>query len=235
MITEKIDKLFNEYNNAIKQLDKSEESLLKQFSQSVVEKKILELKQDIKHKFLNEGKKLLDEVSQMYYKILIENEKDKYPLRYSDDINKKLLGEMIYKRAFDFVKNTKNKDAWLKEIILAAETNETDYLNSLIEIIDSEKPSDAEILQLNEADRYIYDNFNSIKEQIRDKYKMADRINDLQLLKIHEKELKGFDKFVQDEQKFYMPPRIAGQKTQEEMNEIFSQNENPIAAFEYTK
>ncbi len=87
----------------------------------------------------------------------------KYPLRAENDINKKILAESIYQRAFNFLAATKDLNKIEAEVNYAMQVDDN-YFSSLMDIIEAKKESDSV-------------KFSQLDQKELDFYKRLDDIN----------------------------------------------------------
>lgn len=113
----------------------------------------------------------------------------KYPLRYSVLSSEKTLGELMRTNAFNFLNAAKNRDAILNEIDTARQTEQTDYFNSLIEIIELNRPNEIELSRLDKKEQDFYKAVETRRKDFETKNNITDSNKELEILKLFKSEL----------------------------------------------
>lgn len=99
----------------------------------------------------------------------------KYPLRAENDINKKILAENIYQRAFNFLSATKDLNNIEAEIKHAFQVDEN-YFSSLVDILEAKKESDP--LKFSQLDQQQIDFYKRL-DDIKNKFAVKTKLNEV--------------------------------------------------------
>ena len=153
--TQRIDSLFNRFNNIFDE-QMMEESKLKEFVPEVRQKRIIEWRQK---KMDVIGKEALELHASLKSELISGLKKIpslKYPLRFGNTTSDKQLGETIRSNAFAFINSTKDLASIKNEIQFSFDTGTTDYFSSLIDVINSRRPDQIGLSRLPKEERDFY-------------------------------------------------------------------------------
>ena len=163
---QKIDSLFNTFNNIFDE-QKIEESKLKEFVPEVVKEKIGKWKAGkidaIRKDVSNLRIELKSELNVRTKKIPLL----KYPLRNSISDQQKIIGELQRQNAFTFINSAKDRSSIKNEVQFAFDSGSIDYFNSLIDGISLKRPNQVELSTATKEEREFYNYIDKIQKQFQ--------------------------------------------------------------------
>ena len=216
----KIDRLISNYNQiAIDEIEQKK-NLQDRYNEAISIEKLHKWRAEKVNSISSEVKYLLDGINSRLNDSIKKTVSVKYPLRYSVLSSDRTLGELMRTNAFQFINLAKDKNLIVNEIDLAIQTEQIDYANNLIEIIELNKPNEIELSRASKEDREFYQTVENRKAKFEDQHKLSELKALVSELKIERTELEYLLKTIENEDPFIITLRQAKKLSQSEIEKL---------------
>ena len=202
-----IDKLVENYNQLSEKEIEKKNSFSPDYTSEYIAEEVKKWRVEKNNSFRVEAAGILGTIDTRLKKLNMEIPKAKYPLRFSVSDNEKILGEMKYQRAADYLKSVKDFKKIFNEIDSAIPIDDKDYVSSLLNILESTKPNENELSKLSSDEQKFYRNIEKTKNEYENKLQITDVSETIRSLSLHKKEIEGFLKALDEEVPFFITPR----------------------------
>lgn len=201
-----IDKLTEDFN----QLNSEEINQRNKYSEykpEAVDGKVKSWRIEKSNEIISRAKGLSRDIEKQVNVELVKPLKIKYPLRSSVSTSEKTLGEMQRANAFEFLKSVENKNAIVKEINISLSNNDLDYANTLIDLIETNKPDQVKLSSEPKEKQDFYRTVTSIKSEFEGKYKLTESNSMLSELSKNKNEVDFIIQAIEENDSLIILPR----------------------------
>ena len=183
----RINTLVSDYNQIANDSITEKEKFQARYNDSITNEKLSEWKDGKTKAILSRLKSISGDIDAEITKESKKIPVAKFPFRFSIIESKKNLGELMRGNAFQFINLAKDKNSILNEIDSAFQTEQIDYSNNLIEMIELNKPNQIELSRVSKEDREFYQKVENLKKDFELKQGLTDTnklLEKLDLLKM---------------------------------------------------
>lgn len=207
-----IEKIVTDYNKIV--IDEQEQlRKLSDYNEEVRSVKLKLWKQEKTNAALNSVNDLISKTESEIKEAATKQLAKKYPLRYSSLNLEMNTGELQRINAFNFYNSVKNLALVKQEIENSITTNQTDYFNSLLDIIEANRPNEIELSKADKPTRDFYNFINSLRLQ-------SDNDSKVKELRTALNELRYIVDAINSGDSFLILPRTIKQMKQNEINQV---------------
>lgn len=186
-VLNQIDKSIADYNEIAIDEVKEKEKFQARYNETISTEKLSKWRDEKVKTILFKLKNISSDVDSETTKEAKKIPAVKFPLRYSAISSDKSLGEVVRGNAFQFINLAKDKNSILNEIDSAFQTEQTDYGNNLIDLIELNKPNQIELSRASKEDREFYQAIENRKNDFELKHSLTNSnelLGKLELLKL---------------------------------------------------
>ena len=186
-VLRQINTLVSDYNQIASDEITEKEKFQARYNDSITNEKLSEWKDGKTKAILSRLKSISGDIDAEITKESKKIPVAKFPFRFSIIESKKNLGELMRGNAFQFINLAKDKNSILNEIDSAFQTEQTDYGNNLIDLIELNKPNQIELSRASKEDREFYQAIENRKNDFELKHSLTNSnelLGKLELLKL---------------------------------------------------
>jgi len=220
LIQSKIDKLIENFNSLPSEENKKRNSFSADYSSEYIQKQLEKWREEKNNSFRAEAAGMLGTNSAKITNLSLKVPKAKFPLRFSVSDFEKIIGELKYQRAANFLNTVKESENILNELTNSIAVDDKDYVSSLLDILESTKPNDIQLSQLPNDKQKFYRDFEKIKKEYETKLQISDVSDSLNTLKIFQAEIQFILESITENSSMILLPRTFVKLPQKEQVDL---------------